>query len=70
MILSTLSNTSVEDVVRASRGTVWFQLYVYKDREATGDLIKRVEEAGCKALVLTVDAPLIGTRERDIKNGI
>ncbi len=68
MILSALANTSVEEVVKNSTGPVWFQLYVYKDREATKDLIRRVEEAGCTALVLTVDAPLVGTRERDIKN--
>lgn len=68
MILSTLSNSAVEDVVKASAGTVWFQLYVFKDREITKDLIKSAEAAGCKAIVLTVDAPLLGTRERDVKN--
>ena len=41
MILSTLSNSDVEDVVKASSGPVWFQLYVYKDREVTKDLVKR-----------------------------
>ena len=68
MILSTLSNSDVEDVVRATSKPVWFQLYVYKDREITKDLIKRVELAGCKAIVLTVDAPVLGTRERDVRN--
>lgn len=68
MILSTLSNTSVEEVVKSSAGPVWFQLYVYKDREATKELIQRAENAGCKAIVLTVDAPLIGIRERDVRN--
>ena len=68
MILSTLSNSSVEDVVRAASGPVWFQLYVYKDRGATVDLVQRVEAAGCQALVLTVDAPLLGRRERDVRN--
>ena len=60
-ILSTLSNTKVEDVVAAASGPVWFQLYVYKDRKATEALVQRVEAAGCRALVLTVDAPLLGT---------
>jgi len=69
MILSTLSNTRVEDVVAASSGPVWFQLYVYRDRGATEALVRRVEDAGCEALVLTVDAPLLGTRERDVRNG-
>lgn len=67
-ILSTLSNTAVEQVVAAASGPVWFQLYVYKDRSATEALVRRVEAAGCRALVLTVDAPLLGRRERDVKN--
>ena len=60
MILSTLSNTRVEEVVAAATGPVWFQLYVYRDREATEGLVRRAEAAGCRALVLTVDAPLLG----------
>jgi 4-hydroxymandelate oxidase len=67
-ILSTLSNTAVEQVVAAAAGPVWFQLYVYKDRSATEALVRRVEAAGARALVLTVDAPLLGRRERDVKN--
>jgi len=67
-VLSTLSNTAVEDVVAAASGPVWFQLYVYKDRGATEALVRRVEAAGCTALVLTVDAPLLGRRERDVEN--
>jgi len=67
-ILSTLSNTAVEDVVAAASGPVWFQLYVYRDRAATQALVRRVEAAGCRALVLTVDAPLLGRRERDVRN--
>jgi len=68
MVLSTLSNTPVEDVVAASSAEVWFQLYVYKDRGATQALCERVLAAGCKALVLTVDAPLLGQREADLRN--
>jgi 4-hydroxymandelate oxidase len=67
-ILSTLSNTKVEEVVAAATCPVWFQLYVYKDRAATEALVRRVEAAGCCALVLTVDAPLLGRRERDVRN--
>lgn len=66
--LSTLSNTAVEDVCAAATGPVWFQLYVYKDRGATEGLVRRALEAGCSALVLTVDAPLLGNRERDVHN--
>lgn len=68
MILSTLSNTRVEDVVAAASGPVWFQLYVYRDRGATEGLVRRAEAAGCRALVLTVDAPFLGRRERDVRN--
>jgi 4-hydroxymandelate oxidase len=68
MILSSLSNTPVEDVVRAATGPVWFQLYVYRDRAATEAVIARAEKAGCRALVLTVDVPVGGTRERDVRN--
>jgi 4-hydroxymandelate oxidase len=68
MVLSTLSNTDMEDVVAASARPVWFQLYIYKDRGATRALVERAEAAGCEALVLTVDAPLLGTREQDVKN--
>ncbi|MCA9865843.1 MAG: alpha-hydroxy-acid oxidizing protein [Anaerolineae bacterium] len=68
MILSTLSTTSIEDVMAAATGPVWFQLYVYKDREATKALVQRAEAAGCSALVLTVDAQILGRRERDVRN--
>jgi 4-hydroxymandelate oxidase len=68
MILSTLSNSSVEEVMDAAGFPVWFQLYVYKDRGVTRELVKRVECAGCTALVLTVDAPVLGRRESDARN--
>ena len=69
MCLSSLSNTRVEDVCAASNGPVWFQLYVYRDRAATEALVARAEAAGARAIVLTVDAPLLGRRERDVRNG-
>jgi len=68
MILSTLSTSPIEAVVSAASGPVWFQLYVYRDRKATEGLVRRAEAAGCRALVLTVDAPLLGRRERDVRN--
>jgi 4-hydroxymandelate oxidase len=68
MILSTLSNTAVEEVVATASGPVWFQIYLYRDREATAGLMRRAEAAGCTAFVLTVDAPVLGRRERDIRN--
>ncbi len=68
MILSTFSNSDVEEVVKSSSQPVWFQFYVFKDREVSKALIRRVENAGCKAIVLTVDAPYLGTREKDVRN--
>lgn len=68
MILSTLSTSSIEDVMAAATGPVWFQLYVYKDRAVTEALVRRAEAAGCAALVLTVDAQIWGRRERDVRN--
>ncbi|HEY5579270.1 MAG TPA: alpha-hydroxy acid oxidase, partial [Acidimicrobiia bacterium] len=68
MVLSTLSTVAVEEVVTAASGPVWFQLYVYRDRGITVDLVARAEQAGCEALVVTVDAPWLGNRERDVRN--
>jgi 4-hydroxymandelate oxidase len=67
-VLSTFSTTPVERVVAAATGPVWFQLYVQKDRAATEALVHRIESAGCSAIELTVDAPLLGRRERDVRN--
>ncbi len=67
-ILSSLSNTAMESVFAKAGSPRWFQLYVYKDREITLELVKRAETAGAEAIVLTVDAPGLGTRERDARN--
>jgi 4-hydroxymandelate oxidase len=67
-ILSSLSNTAMEAVFAEAGSPRWFQLYIYKDREVTRELVKRAEAAGAEAIVLTVDAPGLGTRERDTRN--
>jgi 4-hydroxymandelate oxidase len=67
-VLSSVSVTPIEDVMAAATGPVWFQLYVYKDRAASEALVKRVEESGCSALELTADVPIVGRRERDVRN--
>lgn len=67
-ILSSLSNTAMESVLAAAASPRWFQLYIYKDRAVTAELVKRTEAAGAEAIVLTVDAPGLGTRERDMRN--
>lgn len=68
MTLSTLSTRAIEDVGEATGGRMWFQLYVYRDREATRELVARAEAAGARALLLTVDAQIWGVRERDVRN--
>ena len=67
-ILSSLSNTAMEPALAEAASPRWFQLYIYKDRGITADLVKRAEAAGAEAIVLTVDAPGLGTRERDMRN--
>ena len=67
MTLSTLSNIPMEEVC-VEHDKVWFQLYVYRDRGLTRDLVARAEAAGAKAIVLTVDAQMWGRRERDVRN--
>src|ERR1043166_5450026 len=56
-ILSSLSNTPMESVFPEARSPRWFQLYIYKDREVSAELVRRAEAAGAEAIVLTVDAP-------------
>ena len=68
MVLSTLSNLSMEEVTAATTADTWFQLYVYKDKGITKSLVERAQAAGCRALVVTVDSPLLGRRENDVRN--
>lgn len=68
MTLSTMSTYSIEEVASASNSTKWFQLYVYTNTELTLNLITRAEKCGYTALVVTVDAPMMGLRLRDIHN--
>jgi L-lactate dehydrogenase (cytochrome) len=68
--LSTMGTTSIEDVAEAApRARKWFQLYVWRDRGAAEDLIRRAQAAGYEALILTVDVPVAGPRLRDARNG-
>jgi 4-hydroxymandelate oxidase len=68
MCSSTIASSTLEEVAEASTGPLWFQLYVYRDRDVTRDLVHRAEAAGYRALVLTVDTPRLGRRERDVRN--
>lgn len=69
MTLSTVSSVSLEEVAAAApEGHRWFQLYQETDRSRTRRLVERAQAAGYKAVVLTVDAPLLGRRERDLRH--
>jgi 4-hydroxymandelate oxidase len=67
-VASTVSNRSLEAIAAAGKGPRWFQLYVYRDKAITKDLVDRAAAAGYSALCLTVDTPLAGPRERDRRN--
>ncbi|KAJ2810293.1 hypothetical protein H4S07_002749 [Coemansia furcata] len=70
MILSTYSTTSLERVIAEGDGNTqyWMQLYVYRERQVSESIVRRAEKAGFKALVLTVDAPVLGRRLVDVRN--
>ncbi len=68
MVASTISTKPLEEVAAAVDAPRWFQLYVYKDRTVTEELVQRALKAGYKALCLTVDTPILGRRERDERN--
>ena len=68
--LSTMSTTSIERMADAVQGALWFQLYVLKNRAFNDQLVDRAQAAGYQALVVTVDLPAGGKRERDLRNGV
>ncbi len=68
--LSTMSIVSIEDLANNVSKDFWFQLYVMKDRELTNNLMTRAKDVGCKTLVLTVDLQVLGTRYKDVQNGL
>ncbi|MCF8177660.1 MAG: L-lactate dehydrogenase [Sulfuritalea sp.] len=67
---STVSICSIEEVRAATQAPFWYQLYVMRDRSYAKTLMARAQAAGCPVLVLTVDLAVMGTRYRDIRNGM
>src|SRR5881628_2976884 len=67
--LSTLSGCRLEDVAAASGGPVWYQLYLVGGRDCALGALERARKAGFSALVVTIDTPVAGLRERDLRNG-
>jgi 4-hydroxymandelate oxidase len=69
MVLSTLSTYPLEEIVAAAPAApFWFQLYVFRDRSITEELVRRAEATGCRAICLTASVPVQGNRERDAHN--
>ena len=68
-ILSTLSGCRLEDVKRATSGPAWYQVYLIGGRDAARAAIARAKAAGFSGLVVTIDTPVAGLRERDVRNG-
>ncbi|VVA97584.1 unnamed protein product [Arabis nemorensis] len=68
MIVSYMASCTIEEVASICNAVRFLQIYVYKRREVTAQMVKRAEKAGFKAIVLTVDVPRLGRREADIKN--
>lgn len=66
---SSFSTVTIEKIAENPKHRVWFQLYTPPDRAISEDLIKRAEDSGCEAIVLTVDTPVLGTRNREMRAG-
>jgi 4-hydroxymandelate oxidase len=69
MVVSTQASVSLEAIPERTLGPLWFQLYIQPDREFTAALVQRAESAGYQALVITVDAPVNGIRNREQRAG-
>ena len=61
-VISTLTTTAIDEIARNTQRPIWFQLYVHRDRAFTKDMVQRAVAAGCKAVCLTVDTPVLGCR--------
>ncbi|MCX4771946.1 aminotransferase class I/II-fold pyridoxal phosphate-dependent enzyme [Streptomyces sp. NBC_01260] len=68
LVVSTFAGRTFEDIASAASCPLWLQVYCFRDRDTTRQLIERAERAGFEALVLTVDAPHLGRRLRDLRN--
>jgi isopentenyl diphosphate isomerase/L-lactate dehydrogenase-like FMN-dependent dehydrogenase len=66
--LSTMATASIERVAREAGGRLWFQIYIFRDPKMTAELIERARRSGYEALMVTVDVPVGGKRERDFYN--
>jgi 4-hydroxymandelate oxidase len=70
MAVSTFTTTAIDEIARNTRAPIWFQLYVQRDRAFTKDMVQRAVAAGCKAVCLTVDTPVLGCRYGQLSFGL
>jgi L-lactate dehydrogenase (cytochrome) len=68
--LSTVASTSIEDVASTGHPQLWFQLYIWRDRDMVADLVTRAWASGYRVLEVSVDVPVSGHRRRDVRNGL
>jgi isopentenyl diphosphate isomerase/L-lactate dehydrogenase-like FMN-dependent dehydrogenase len=68
--ISTSSAYSIEEIAAVATGPLWFQIYLWRNREVVKDLVDRARAAGCTTLVLAVDTPVVANRTRDLRNGM
>ncbi len=68
--VSIASSFSIEEIADVATGPLWLQLYLWRSPDVVEGLVRRAREAGVHALVLTVDVPVVGNRERDVRNGV
>jgi len=69
-VVSTAASWSMEEIAEAATGPMWFQLYLWQDRDIMKSLVERARQIGCQAMVVTVDVQVVGKRERDLRNGL
>ena len=70
LVISTFTTTSIDEIARNTQQPIWFQLYVQRDREFTKDMVQRAVAAGCKAVCVTVDTPVLGNRYGQLSFGL
>ncbi|HWA08765.1 MAG TPA: alpha-hydroxy acid oxidase [Opitutaceae bacterium] len=68
MVASIFSSDPIEAIAAAAPQPLWMQLYIQRDRDLTRELVRRAEASGCEALVLTVDTPVLGPRNRELRS--
>lgn len=68
-VVSTAASYSIEEIAAVATGPLWFQLYLWRDRDIVSSLIQRAKQAGYQALVVTVDLQVVGKREKDLHSG-